>query len=163
MIRNWYNQIPYPALKTKREITKYINWRQFTKGTRGKQNEQLFPKPVLFYSFIQDAKVTCDGCFKRIRVVLMQGDYTFANMNKYVEFMRRSFDNWFQSLNLKVKKLFYFLLSHIYLYMYESLISELYFNNPRTIAFLWHAKRCIIRYFYILIDLLHCYCIFLYL
>ena len=29
---------------TKREITKYINWRQFTKGTRGKQNEQLFPK-----------------------------------------------------------------------------------------------------------------------
>ena len=24
MIRNWYNQIPYPALKTKREITKYI-------------------------------------------------------------------------------------------------------------------------------------------
>ena len=44
MIRNWYNQIPYPALKTKREITKYIKWRQFTKGTRGKQNEQLFPK-----------------------------------------------------------------------------------------------------------------------
>ena len=32
MIRNWYNQIPYPALKTKREISKYINWRQFTKG-----------------------------------------------------------------------------------------------------------------------------------
>ena len=28
MIRNWYNQIPYPALKTKREITKYINWRK---------------------------------------------------------------------------------------------------------------------------------------
>ena len=44
MIRNWYNQILYPALKTKREITKYINWRQFTKGTRGKLNEQLFPK-----------------------------------------------------------------------------------------------------------------------
>ena len=43
MIRNWYNQITYPALKTKREITKYINWRQFTKGTRGKPNEQLFP------------------------------------------------------------------------------------------------------------------------
>ena len=43
MIRNWYNQIPYPALKTKREITKYINWRQFMKGTRGKQNEQPFP------------------------------------------------------------------------------------------------------------------------
>ena len=44
MIRNWYNQIPHPALKTKREITKYINWRQFTKGTRGKLNGQLFPK-----------------------------------------------------------------------------------------------------------------------
>ena len=44
MIRNWYNQIPHSALKTKREITKYINWRQFTKGTRGKPNEQLFTK-----------------------------------------------------------------------------------------------------------------------
>ena len=40
MISNWYNQIPYPALKIKREITKYINWREITKGTRGKQNEQ---------------------------------------------------------------------------------------------------------------------------
>ena len=46
MIRNWYNQIPYSALKTKREITKYINWQQFTKGTRGKPNEQLFPRQV---------------------------------------------------------------------------------------------------------------------
>ena len=44
MIRNWYNQIPYPALKTKREITKYINWRQFTKGTRGKQVVIQLPK-----------------------------------------------------------------------------------------------------------------------
>ena len=44
MIRNWYNQIQNPALKTKREITKYINWWHFTKGTRGKPNEQLFPK-----------------------------------------------------------------------------------------------------------------------
>ena len=43
MIRNWYNQVPYPALKTKREKTKYINWQQFTKDTRGKPNEQLFP------------------------------------------------------------------------------------------------------------------------
>ena len=42
MTRNWYNQIPHPALKTKRETTKYINWQQFTKGTRGKPNEQLF-------------------------------------------------------------------------------------------------------------------------
>ena len=25
MIRNGYNQIPHPALKTKRETTKYIN------------------------------------------------------------------------------------------------------------------------------------------
>ena len=47
MIRNWYNQIPHPALKTKREVTKYINWPQFTKGTRGKPNEQLFPKQVV--------------------------------------------------------------------------------------------------------------------
>ena len=50
MIRNWYNQIPYPALKTKREITKYINWQQFKhvkKGTRGKPNEQPFPRQVV--------------------------------------------------------------------------------------------------------------------
>ena len=48
MIRHWYNQIPHPALKTKREITKYINWQQFTKGIHGKPNEQLFPKQVVF-------------------------------------------------------------------------------------------------------------------
>ena len=47
MIRNWYNQIPHPALKIKREITKYINWQQFTKGTRSKPNEQLFPRQVI--------------------------------------------------------------------------------------------------------------------
>ena len=47
MIRNWFNQIPRPALKTKREITKYINWQQFTKGTRGNPNEQLFPRQVV--------------------------------------------------------------------------------------------------------------------
>ena len=40
MIRNWYNQISHPALKTEKEITKYINWQQFTKGTRAKPNEQ---------------------------------------------------------------------------------------------------------------------------
>ena len=47
MIRNWHIQIPYPALKTKRELTKYINWQQFTKGMRGKPNEQLFPRQVV--------------------------------------------------------------------------------------------------------------------
>ena len=47
MIRNRYNQIPHPALKTKREITKYINRQQFTKGTSGKPNEQLFPKEMV--------------------------------------------------------------------------------------------------------------------
>ena len=47
MIRNWYNQIPYSALKTKRKITKYINWQQFTKDRRGKPNEQLFPRQVI--------------------------------------------------------------------------------------------------------------------
>ena len=44
MIGNLYNQISYPVLKIKTEITKYINWQQFTKGTRGKPNEQLFPR-----------------------------------------------------------------------------------------------------------------------
>ena len=33
--------------KTKSEITKYINWQKFTKGTRGKPNEQLFPRQVV--------------------------------------------------------------------------------------------------------------------
>ena len=53
MIRNWYNQIHHPALKTKREITYYKNWQQFTKRTRGKPNEQLFPRQVV----IQLAKI----------------------------------------------------------------------------------------------------------
>ena len=30
MIRNWYNQIPHPALKTKKEITKYHNFPKFS-------------------------------------------------------------------------------------------------------------------------------------
>ena len=47
MIRNWYNHIPYYALKTKREIIQYINRQQFTKSTRGKPNEQLFPRQVV--------------------------------------------------------------------------------------------------------------------
>ena len=47
MIRNWYNQIPYPALKPKMELTKYINWQQFTKCTRGKPDEQLYPKQMV--------------------------------------------------------------------------------------------------------------------
>ena len=44
MIRNIYNQIPYPALKTKRKIIKLT---AVTKGTRGKPNEQLFPRQVV--------------------------------------------------------------------------------------------------------------------
>ena len=47
MLSNWYNQIRYPALKTKRERNKYINWQQFTKGTRGKPHEQLLPRQVV--------------------------------------------------------------------------------------------------------------------
>ena len=47
MIRNWHSQIPHPALKTKREIIKYINWQQLTNGMRGKPNEQLFPRQVV--------------------------------------------------------------------------------------------------------------------
>ena len=47
MLRNWYNQIPYPALKIKREVTKYINRQKYTKGTRGQPNEQLFPRQVV--------------------------------------------------------------------------------------------------------------------
>ena len=47
MIRNWYNQIPHPALKTKREITEYKNWQQFTKSMRSKPDEKLFPRQVV--------------------------------------------------------------------------------------------------------------------
>ena len=47
MIRNWYDQIPYPALETKKKITKYINWQQFMKDTRGRPSEQLFPRQVV--------------------------------------------------------------------------------------------------------------------
>ena len=45
MIRSWYNQIPYPALKTNSEITKYMH--RFTKDTRGKPNKNLFPTQVV--------------------------------------------------------------------------------------------------------------------
>ena len=38
---------PISAHKTKREITKYINWQQFTKGRSGKPNEQFFPRQVV--------------------------------------------------------------------------------------------------------------------
>ena len=38
--------IQYPALKTKREINKYIHGQRFTIGTYGKPNEQLFPRQV---------------------------------------------------------------------------------------------------------------------
>ena len=47
MIRNSYNQIPYPALKTKWEITKYETDSSLRKVTRGKPKEQLFPRLVV--------------------------------------------------------------------------------------------------------------------
>ena len=42
-ISNEQELIQSDPLKTKKEITKYINWQQLTKGTRIKPNEQLFP------------------------------------------------------------------------------------------------------------------------
>ena len=65
MIRNWYNQIPYHALKTKREVIKYINWQQFTKGepkNKYWQQEQAtvrnhnaaLKRPVLKLAFYQN-------------------------------------------------------------------------------------------------------------
>ena len=47
MIRNRHNQVPHPAPKTKKETTKYTNQQQFTKGTRGKPNELLFPRQLV--------------------------------------------------------------------------------------------------------------------
>ena len=47
-----------PALETKREVTKYINWEQFTKGTRGKPNEQLFPRQVVIqFNYLKFTKI----------------------------------------------------------------------------------------------------------
>ena len=43
LIRNWYNQIPYPALKTKREITKYINYISLRKVCSVNQMDSSFP------------------------------------------------------------------------------------------------------------------------
>ena len=38
---------PTSCPQNQRETTKYINWQQFMKGTRGKPNEQLFPRQVV--------------------------------------------------------------------------------------------------------------------
>ena len=38
---------PTSCPQSQREITKYKNWQQFTKSTRGKPNEQLFPRQVV--------------------------------------------------------------------------------------------------------------------
>ena len=46
---------PTSCPQNQKEITKYINWRQFTKGTRSKPNEQLFPKLESF-SYLKFAK-----------------------------------------------------------------------------------------------------------
>ena len=43
MIRNWYNQIPHPALKTKRETIKYINWRSLRKALTENRMNSSFP------------------------------------------------------------------------------------------------------------------------
>ena len=68
MIRNWYNQIPYPAFKTKREITKNIDWQQFTKGTRGKPNEQLFPRQPGSSNFTITCTYVTDYYMSYIRI-----------------------------------------------------------------------------------------------
>ena len=41
---NRYNQIPHPALKTRKEITKYINWQQLIFGIQG----HVTPKSVVW-------------------------------------------------------------------------------------------------------------------
>ena len=38
---------PTSCPQNQSEITKYKNWQQFTKSTRGKPNEQLFPRQVV--------------------------------------------------------------------------------------------------------------------
>ena len=37
---------PTSCPQNQRETTKYVNLQQFTKGTRGKPNEQFFPRQV---------------------------------------------------------------------------------------------------------------------
>ena len=36
-----------PQNQKESNYSKYINWQQFTKGTRSKPNEQLFPRQVV--------------------------------------------------------------------------------------------------------------------
>ena len=38
---------PTSCPQNQREVTKYKHWQQFTKSTRGKPNEQLFPRQVV--------------------------------------------------------------------------------------------------------------------
>ena len=38
---------PNSCPQNQKGITKYINWQQFMKVTRGKPNEQLFPRQVV--------------------------------------------------------------------------------------------------------------------
>ena len=65
MIRNWYNLIPYSALQIKREITKYINWHQLTKGTRANPVNSSFPGS---WSFSNLNLTTCKICHSHNRM-----------------------------------------------------------------------------------------------
>ena len=48
--------------------------------------------------------MTCPGCYKKLQVLIVDGEYGFRNMNIYVHFMQQNFSKWFESFNLKVSE-----------------------------------------------------------
>ena len=93
MTRNWYNHITHPALKTKREITKYLNWQQFTKGTRGKPNEQLFPNRWSF-SYLKFTKYVTNIIAEPKYKYGQQDQVTVRNHNRSTALERSVLRYW---------------------------------------------------------------------
>ena len=92
MISNWYNQIPHPALKTKREITKYIIWRQFTKSTRVKQNDSSFPNRWSF-SYLKFTKYVTNIIAESRYKYGQQEQVTIRNHNRSTALERSKYKN----------------------------------------------------------------------
>ena len=86
---------PISCPQTKREITtKYINAQQFTKGTRGKSNEQLIPRQVV----IQLPKLTHIIGEPKYKYV-QQEQATVRNHNRSTALERSVLKYWRGGLN----------------------------------------------------------------
>ena len=85
---------PHPALNTKREITKCINWQQFTEGTRGKPNEQLFPKQVVIHSYLKFTKYVTNIIAEPKYKYGQQEQVTIRNHNRSTALERSVLKYW---------------------------------------------------------------------